>query len=194
MLHVVDCARVLMVVVLSAAIAAPCAAAQDKRVNPDAKALAEFQEEVAEYVELHKKLERTLPELPKEAPAERVDEHKRALARLIQEARKGKKAGDIFESDVRPVLRRLLHGVFSGADGKRLRSAVMDENPGPAVNLQVNAQYPSGVPRSNMPARVLQVLPPLPPELEYRFVGDQLILLDSHADIIVDILSGAVPR
>jgi hypothetical protein len=192
MLHVVGCVRALL---FAAAIAAsPCAAAQEQRVNPDAKALAEFQEEIYEYVALHKKLEQTLPALPKEAPSEAIDQHQQALARLIQEARKGKKVGDIFESDVRPVLRRLLHGVFSGPEGRQLREAVMDENPGAAVKLQVNAQYPSGVPRSSMPAQVLKVLPPLPPELEYRFVGDQLILLDSHAAIIVDILPGAVPR
>jgi hypothetical protein len=34
----------------------------------------------------------------------------------------------------------------------------------------------------------------LPPELEYRFINDNLILLDAHAHIIVDYLTGAVPR
>ena len=83
MLHVVDCARALL---FAAAIAAsPCAAAQEQqRVNPDAKALAEFQEEIDEYVKLHKKLEQTLPALPKEAPSEAIDQHQQALARLIQ--------------------------------------------------------------------------------------------------------------
>ena len=50
-----------------------------QRVNPNAKAIAEFQEEVAEYVELHRKLERTLPSLAKDASTEAIDQHQRAL-------------------------------------------------------------------------------------------------------------------
>jgi hypothetical protein len=34
----------------------------------------------------------------------------------------------------------------------------------------------------------------MPEELEYRFIDDQLILLDAHAHIIVDYLTGAMPR
>ena len=45
-----------------------------------------------------------------------------------------------------------------------------------------------------MPPDVLKALPPLPESLEYRFVGDSLILLDPHAHIIVDFLPNALPR
>lgn len=165
-----------------------------QRVNPNAKAIAEFQEEVADYVELHRKLERTLPALPREASAEAIDQHQRALARLIQQSRKNAEAGDIFESDVRPVLRRLLRGLFAGPDGQKLRMAVMEENPGETVKLVVNGRYPDTIPLSSVPPQILKALPPLPEELEYRFIGTSLILLDVHAHIIVDYLTGAVPR
>jgi hypothetical protein len=39
---------------------------------------------------------------------------------------------------------------------------------------------------------VIQALPPLPPELQYRIVGDDLFLVDVHASLIVDILPGAL--
>lgn len=39
---------------------------------------------------------------------------------------------------------------------------------------------------------ILQALPPLPPELEYRMVGTDLILIDVHAGLIVDILPYAL--
>jgi hypothetical protein len=39
---------------------------------------------------------------------------------------------------------------------------------------------------------VLQALPPLPPELQYRMVGCDLVLIDVHADLIVDILPYAL--
>jgi hypothetical protein len=43
------------------------------------------------------------------------------------------------------------------------------------------------------PAVILEALPPLPEELQYRFVGPTLVLLDVHADLVVDILPNALP-
>ncbi|HET7219838.1 MAG TPA: hypothetical protein VFJ02_17395 [Vicinamibacterales bacterium] len=183
------------VVVITVAVCATAAAAQkEKRVNPNAKAIAEFQEEVAEYIELHRKLEATLPDLPIEATPEQIDQRQRALGALVQDARRGAKPGDIFERDVRPVIRKLLAGLFSGPEGKRLRLTINEENPGEVVKLTVNGRYPDTIPISTIPPPLLSLLPPLPPELEYRFIGTTLILLDSHAHIIVDYLTAAVPR
>jgi hypothetical protein len=39
---------------------------------------------------------------------------------------------------------------------------------------------------------ILNALPPLPDELQYRFVGVDLILVDIHANLVVDILRNAV--
>ena len=39
----------------------------------------------------------------------------------------------------------------------------------------------------------LWTLPALPEELQYRFVGRDLILLDVHANLVVDILRDAIP-
>jgi hypothetical protein len=35
---------------------------------------------------------------------------------------------------------------------------------------------------------LLQALPPLPPELQYRIVDDDLVLIDLRASLVVDIL------
>jgi hypothetical protein len=169
-------------------------AQEEKRVNPNAKAIAEFQEEVAEYIELHRKLEATLPDLPIEATPEQIDQRQRALGALVQKERRGAKQGDIFEREVRPVIRKLLAGLFSRPDGQRLRVTINEENPGEVVKLTVNGRYPDTIPISTVPPQVLSLLPQLPPELEYRFIGTTLILLDSHAHIIVDYLTAAVPR
>ena len=165
-----------------------------QRVNPNAKAIAEFQEEINEYVELHRTLEKTLTPVPRDATPEMIDKYQRDLGRLIQQARKNQRAGDIFESDVRPVLRKLLAGLFNGPDGKKLRMAVAEENPGESVKLVVNGRYPDTIPLSSMPPQVLRTLPQLPEELEYRFIQSTLILLDVHAHIIVDYMTGAVPK
>ena len=102
--------------------------------------------------------------------------------------------GHIFTRDVRPVLRRLLYGLFTGPDGKSLKEAVMEENPGETVKLVVNGRYPDTFPLSSVPPQILKALPALPEELEYRFILTSLIILDVDAHIIADYLTGAVPR
>ena len=61
------------------------------------------------------------------------------------------------------------------------------------VPLTVNGRYPDTVPLSTVPPQVLQNLPTLPEDLEYRFVGRRLILLDTHAHTIADYMDRALP-
>jgi hypothetical protein len=44
-----------------------------------------------------------------------------------------------------------------------------------------------------MPPQVLAMLPKLPDDLEYRFIGNRLILLDVHAHTIADYIENALP-
>ena len=169
------------------------ASAQDPvRVNPDAQLMVEFNERINQYVELHRKLETTLPPLPNDATPEQIDAHQRALERLIQRARANAKQGDFFTKTVRALFRRNLYQVFHGAQGAKLKASIMDENPGP-IRLSVNGRYPDGVPLPTVPPQALQALPRLPPELEYRFIGNRLVLLDVHAHTVADILDGPLP-
>ena len=59
------------------------------------------------------------------------------------------------------------------------------------MKLAVNGRYPDEVPLSTVPPQVLTSLPKMPEELEYRFIRDNLILLDPHAHIIVDFMDRA---
>lgn len=163
------------------------------RVNADARALADFEARVKQYLALHNKLEDTLPKLSKESTPEQIEKNQRALGRLIADARRGAKQGDFFTREIRAVIRRLLARVFGGADGRQLRASIMDENPGP-IKLEVNGRYPDTIPLSTMPPQVLEALPKLPEELEFRFIGDRLILMDVHAHIILDIIEDALPK
>jgi hypothetical protein len=61
------------------------------------------------------------------------------------------------------------------------------------VKLVVNGRYPDEVPVSTVPPEILQTLPKLTEDLEYRFIGRHLILLDSHAHVIADFIENAVP-
>jgi hypothetical protein len=175
---------------------APPAAPPSTAAQPDAAdalVLADFDTRVKEYTALHKKLESTLPTLSKESSPEQIDKHQRALARLVQQARTGVKPGTIFTPGIEVVVRRLMAQVFGGTGGAALKASIMDENPGP-LKLAVNGRYPDTVPFSTVPPQVLQGLPTLPAELEFRFIGRHLILMDEHAHLIVDLVQNVLPR
>jgi hypothetical protein len=177
----------------SAGPASTSPVSQGQRVNPDAKTMAEFQERVNAYIALHRKLEATLPGLPKDATPQQISTHQVPLAQMIARARSGAKAGDIFTKDTRALFRRYLAKVFEGQHGAELKALIMDESPG-KLRLRVNGPYPESVPLSTVPPQVLQALPKLPEDLEYRFIGDRLVLLDVHANTIVDLIESAIPR
>lgn len=162
-------------------------------VNEDAKALAAFLDRVNQYVLVHQKLENTLPKLSKESTPQQVDAHQRALSKLLQDARKDAKQADIFTPESQVVIKKLISKIFSGPDGPGLRASVMDENPG-VPNLKVNDRYPDQIPVSTIPPQLLEGLPKLPEEMEYRFVGNDLILMDTHAHIIADFIPNTFAR
>ena len=156
------------------------------------KIFADFTARVKAYVALHQKLEGSLPRLPTEATPKQIDDRQRKLAAAIQSARATAKQGEIFTPAMTAYVKRLLARVFGGADGKQLRASIMDENVKP-ISIKVNQPYPDEFPLTTMPPEVLQALPQLPEELEYRFLSEQLILLDPHAHVIADFIVDALP-
>jgi len=165
------------------------------RVNADAALAVEFTKRVEEYMAVHEKVHEKggVPGLAKEATPEQIDQYQRALARAIQQLRPRAKPGDVFTKQIRAYFRRQLDGVFAGPEGRKLKASIMDENPGP-IKLQINGRYPDTVPLATMPPQVLAELPKLPQELEYRFIGERLILLDVPAHLIVDYIEEALPK
>ena len=182
-------AAVLSLVAATGTLAAP----QPPRVNADAQLSVEFLKRIDEYVALHRKLEATLPKRPDHPGPADLDNHERALARLIARSRANAKQGEILPPDTRAYLRRQIGRALAGPDGPSIRRSIMDENPG-KVQLRVNGRYPDGVPVTTMPPPVLSALPKLPDDIEYRFIGERLILLDVHAHIVVDYMDEAIPR
>jgi len=160
-------------------------------VNRDAKVMADFMTRVREYSALQRKLAGTLPKVPDKATPEQIDARQRNLGKLVIEARRTAKKGDVFGPDIAALIRQRLAPVFKGAEGAKLRSAI-NEEPHPVVPA-VNARYPDEVPLSTMPPDVLKVLPTLEDGLEFRFIGRHLILLDPAAHLIVDVVDNAMP-
>lgn len=175
----------------------PATAPPTKRVvgplsEQDAKALATMNDRLKAYLDIHKKLEAGLPPLPKDPTPQQIDANQRLFEKKMQDARKNAKAGEIFTPDAQPVIKRLLAAVFAAEEGKQLMKSIMDEYPA-GLKLRVNGRYPDAVPVSTVPPEILQTLPSLPEDLEYRFIGRHMILLDTHAHVIADLIENALP-
>ena len=142
------------ILLLAPAIGTPqgAAPAGGQKVNADAKVMADFEARVKAYSDLHRKLEATLPSLPKETTPTQITQHQMALAQLIANARSGAQFGDIFTKETRALFRRYLARVFVGREGAELKAVIMDENPG-RLQLHVNARYPDIRSRFDRPDR-----------------------------------------
>jgi hypothetical protein len=164
--------------------------AGQQRVNPQAEAIAHFSERVTAYLALQKKVEAKLPSQKETNDPERIKAHVTSLANGIRAARADAKPGDIFNGaaeQFRQIIRE-------DARHRSVRdaSAAMQEVPR-NIRPRVNADYPETAALATVPPLILKRLQRLPDGLEYRFMGRDLILRDTRANLIVDVLREAVP-
>lgn len=167
------------------------AAFQQPTVNPTGKTIVEFQDRVKAYMAFQRKISADIPKLPSKATPQQIDQRQRELGKRIIAARAGVKQGDIFGPDMTALIRKLLAPIFAGAKGAAIREAIFDE-PHPVLPA-VNVRYPDDVALSTMPPDVMRLLPKIDDEVEYRFIGRHLILLDVEAHLIVDVIDNAIP-
>jgi hypothetical protein len=165
----------------------------DPAVNPNAAVMADFEQRVEKYASLHKDLAKGAAKQKEDTNAAQIDAQKKALVAKIQAARATAKHGDIFSPEIRPIFRRLLAPELKGAEGRDAKAVLKDDAPAPGtVPFKVNAKYPENQPKPTMPANLLLNLPRLPEPLEYRVVGQHLLLLDTATDLIVDYILNVI--
>jgi hypothetical protein len=170
----------------------PTKDAAQTAVNPDAALVQEFERRVAEYVKLHKSAEATLPPLRSTASQEKIRHHQHELREAILARRAGAVQGNIFTPEIGAEFRRLI-GIAYQSEDQHIRDSLKRGEP-VKLRLRVNKEYPDDKPLQTMPSSLLLNLPKLPPELEYRLVGRDLVLRDVGANLIVDFLQRAIPR
>jgi hypothetical protein len=171
----------------------PAAQSTAPKTNPDAEVLVDFKKRIDEYMALHDKLEKESPPLKETKDAAKIKASQDVLAMKIREARKGARQGDIFTPEIRQLFRRLMSPEVKGAEGRATRAAITEESHEvKSVPLKVNAKYPDNAPVMTVPPNILAALPKLPEDLEYRFVSRTMILLDTHANVIVDFVPNAI--
>jgi hypothetical protein len=184
-----------LVAVMGAASAWTDKTAAQNEVNPDAALTQRFENRVADYVKLHKNVESNLPKLtkPTKSPAT-IRHHAHELRVAIVAQRPGAVEGNIFAPEIGAEFRRLIDIAYQ-ADARIIRESLRSSEPGTEnVRVRVNKEYPDDKPLQTMPATLLLNLPQLPPELEYRIIGRDLVLRDVGANLIVDIIPKVIPK
>jgi hypothetical protein len=161
------------------------------QANPIGVAVLSFKERLAAYVKVHNEAESKVPKLKETNDPGKVRNREVALGEMIKKLRPDAKEGDIFGEAFRTVLAREVRRDFLGRSAAD-RKALMQELP-PKMNIKVNQTYPTDKPLATFPARLLQKLPELPPELEYRIVGHHIVLRDVTANLIADVARNIVP-
>ena len=146
----------------------------------DAETLAEFNRRVQDYNALRSRLEVGLPPLVVTTDADEIETFEHRLADRIRDAR-GSRRGQIFAHAMEGQLKRML---VAHADQATI-AAIMEDGPG-EVDIDVNETYNKKHALATMPPNLLLVLPDLPKDLEYRFIGRHLVLRDVRANIVVD--------
>src|SRR5262245_43104042 len=110
---------------------------------------------------------------------------------LRSRLRPNAKPGDIFGPPVASEIVRTIQTIFDSPKRDLIVDELAEQNqtppnaPAPAINQRVEA------PR--LPPRLIELLPPLPKQLEYDFAGRTLILRDVDADVVVDYIPNALP-
>lgn len=150
---------------------------------------ADFSTRVASYADLRTELEKGLPPLVVTGDPAELLRAIRARARKIRVARAGAKEGDIFSPTVSAEFRKALTVEIDA----NTWAVIMDENPG-TIDVPINGSYPLRKTVTTMPPNVLAALPKLPPDLEYRFLGRHLVLVDTRASVILDRIPYAIRR
>ncbi len=158
----------------------------------DSAAKAAFEAAVNSYVTQRREIEAGMPTLSTEATAEQLAAHKSALFKNIATQRKAAKRGEIFTPSAVAMIARIIKANYSDAELANIKAENAEADT-KGLKLVVNAAYPEGREKVEMPPRMLLALPELPEELNYHFIGRDLILLDKESGLIIDFMTNALP-
>jgi hypothetical protein len=158
-----------------------------RREPVDGGGMTAFCARIAAYATLRGELQEHLPAARVTDDVAEIRHSVRALATRIRASQQRPMEGDIFTTSAAHEIRSRLN-LIATIDTCR---TIMDENPGP-LSRPVGRNYPARMPLSTTPAAVLAILPRLPAAIEYRFVGADLILLDTRANVVVDRMASAI--
>jgi hypothetical protein len=178
--------RLAAVVLIANAL---CAQFSHPAINADSAIMQDFQKRVGAYLQVRKDVEAKLPKLKSTPSQEKIKHHEAELGHAVREARANARQGDIFTPEISDEIRRLISMAMEPGSGSHIGQSLRHAEP-VHIKLHVNERYPRHVPLQSTPPSLLDNLPKLPPEIEYRVIGTDLILLDVQANLVIDLIPG----
>jgi hypothetical protein len=170
-------------------------------VQPDAT-FEPFKQALQAYVDqtqpFRKVAAQEAERVPGKATAETgAEQSVRTRQNSLADALRTKLRPDAKQGDlISPDMAKAIVGEIQKAFNTPKRDLLLDElaeqsgTPANAATATVNQQL--AAPR--VPPRLMEILPPLPKQLEYDFVGRSLVLRDVDADVVVDFVPDALPE
>jgi hypothetical protein len=168
------------------------AIAAEQAAPRDDAALKTFRAALATYMTLRGRVSKEVPPLRVTPRPEEIQQASDALATAIVRGRQAARQGQFFDAATAAEFRRRLASP-EGATELSALLATIDDDQETGTGIRVHGRYPRGQVLPTSPPTILHALPPLPPQLEYRFIGRTLILRDVDAAMIIDYLPNALP-
>jgi hypothetical protein len=162
-----------------------------ENTKQDEAALKEFQERLKKYLELRQRLAEKLKPLSPTASAAKLASEQESLAAALRNVRKDAKPGDLISPRVADHIQRTVAEYFRGKDAATKR-AVFEEVP-EGIRPVVNKTMPDNTALATVPPVLLNNLPLLPDNLQYRFAGRHIVLLDGDTRLMMDYILNALP-
>ena len=146
------------------------------------------------YMDIHNDVERRLAAQWAFDDPEDLFDAMRAMQSGIRVARPDARPGAVITPEVSALIRarlaqRLVVCHYSVED---VREFLNEERPPGVPEPRINEPFPWTVGSAMWPT-LLAALPPLPSELQYRFFDRDLVVIDVHADLVVDVMENALP-
>jgi hypothetical protein len=181
-----------MTTILAALTLAAITLQQATPVNARAAALQDFQKRLKAYLDLRTDLGKKLEPMASTTNASELQARQQALAAGLRNARKNAKPGDLIPKPVRDQIREAVAADFRRRAPAATRAALEEVPNGPLPGI--NRSYPEQAALPTVPPLLLGTLPELPDNLQYRFFGRHIVILDGDVEIVVDYVENAVPR
>lgn len=154
--------------------------------------LKAFNRSLKQYLQLREQVRKRLPPLSKDSTPEQITAYQKQFVDALRAARAYAKPGYMFSPAVANYIRTTIKTEFKGSDRAEIRETILDADT-KGVPLRVNYPYPETKELTQIPPTLLLKLPELPKEVKYRFVGRNLLLVDTDNGLIVDYMLNALP-
>jgi hypothetical protein len=163
--------------------------AQFSPMGEEARVFRDFDLRVMDY----EKLRKAAPSLRTTDQGKEIVSRRQTLAQAIRTARPNARQGDIFTPEISAQFITIIRRTLEGPAGSTPRKTIRQGDPVAGVKLSVNAAYPEHLPTTTIPPTLLRRLPELPERIAYRILGRDLLLQDTEARLIIDLIPAALP-